>query len=77
MILAIPGGRGFFSTLQTGFAHADKHSMANLPVTINNFVQSPYVYWKQLAWSGALIITLTVLALNIGARILGAERTKQ
>src|SRR6185295_6630360 len=32
-------------------------TMANLPVTINNFVQSPYVYWKQLAWSGALIIT--------------------
>src|SRR5882757_4338758 len=50
-------------------------TMANLPVTINNFVQSPYAYWKQLAWSGALIITLTVLALNIGARILGAERT--
>src|SRR5260221_81170 len=50
-------------------------TMANLPVTINNFVQSPYVYWKQLAWSGALLITLTVLALNIGARILGAERT--
>jgi len=49
--------------------------MANLPVTINNFVQSPYAYWKQLAWSGALLITLTVLALNIGARILGAERT--
>ena len=37
----------------------------------------PYLrrYWKQLAWSGALIITLTVLALNIGARVLGAERT--
>ena len=50
-------------------------TMANLPVTINNFVQSPYEYWKQLAWSGALIITLTVLALNIGARILGAVRT--
>ena len=50
-------------------------TMANLPVTINNFVQSPYAYWKQLAWSGALLITLTVLALNIGARILGAERT--
>lgn len=52
-------------------------TMANLPVTINNFVQSPYEYWKQLAWSGALIITLTVLALNIGARILGAERTSK
>jgi phosphate transport system permease protein len=50
-------------------------TMANLPVTINNFVQSPYAYWKELAWSGALIITLTVLALNIGARIIGAERT--
>ena len=48
--------------------------MANLPVTINKFVQSPYEYWKQLAWSGALLITLTVLALNIGARVLGAER---
>ena len=50
-------------------------TMANLPVTINNFVQSPYAYWKQLAWSGALLITLTVLALNVTARILGAERT--
>jgi len=50
-------------------------TMANLPVTINNFVQSPYAYWKQLAWSGALLITLTVLALNICARVLGAERS--
>ncbi len=50
-------------------------TMANLPVTINNFVQSPYEYWKELAWTGALLITLTVLALNVSARILGAERT--
>jgi phosphate transport system permease protein len=49
--------------------------VANLPVTINNFVQSPYAYWKELAWSGALLITLTVLALNIGARMIGAERS--
>jgi len=49
-------------------------TMANLPVTINNFVQSPYEYWKQLAWSGALLITLDRTCLNIGARILGAER---
>src|ERR1700744_2767999 len=48
-------------------------SVANLPVTINNFVQSPYAYWKQLAWSGALLITLTVPALNVTARILAAE----
>jgi phosphate transport system permease protein len=52
-------------------------SMANLPVTINNFVQSPYEYWRQLAWTGALIITLAVLALNIVARMLDAERKKK
>ncbi|MGN6285168.1 MAG: phosphate ABC transporter permease PstA [Afipia sp.] len=60
----------FFSFNLTG-------TMANLPVTINNFVQSPYAYWKELAWTGALLITLTVLALNIGARLLGAERTSK
>ncbi len=65
-----------FTALSNQFFSLDlTKTMANLPVTINNFVQSPYEYWKQLAWSGALIITLTVLALNIGARILGAERT--
>ena len=51
-------------------------TMANLPVTINNFVQSPYEYWRQLAWTGALLITLAVLALNIIARLLAAERKK-
>ncbi len=65
-----------FTALSNQFFSLDlTKTMANLPVTINNFVQSPYVYWKQLAWSGALLITLTVLALNIGARILGAERS--
>jgi phosphate transport system permease protein len=65
-----------FTALSNQFFSLDlTKTMANLPVTINNFVQSPYAYWKELAWSGALLITLTVLALNIGARILGAERT--
>src|SRR4030088_1085310 len=65
-----------FTALSNQFFSLDlTKTMANLPVTINNFVQSPYAYWKQLAWSGALLITLTVLALNIGARILSAERT--
>src|ERR1700759_1701816 len=64
-----------FTALSNQFFSLDlTKTMANLPVTINNFVQSPYAYWKQLAWSGALLITLTVLALNIGARFLGAER---
>ena len=65
-----------FTALSNQFWSLDLASaMANLPVTINNFVQSPYDYWKQLAWTGALLITFTVLALNIGARIVGAERT--
>ncbi|NEW89995.1 phosphate ABC transporter permease PtsA [Rhodopseudomonas sp. WA056] len=65
-----------FTALSNQFFSLDlSRTMANLPVTINNFVQSPYDYWKQLAWTGALLITLTVLALNIGARIIGAERT--
>jgi len=65
-----------FTALSNQFFSLDlTKTMANLPVTINNFVQSPYAYWKELAWSGALLITLTVLALNIGARIIGAERS--
>jgi len=67
-----------FTALSNQFWSLDLTSaMANLPVTINNFVQSPYEYWKQLAWAGALLITLAVLTLNVGARILGAERTKK
>jgi phosphate transport system permease protein len=67
-----------FTALSNQFFSFDlTKTMANLPVTINNFVQSPYTYWKELAWTGALLITLTVLALNIGARLLSAERTSK
>jgi phosphate transport system permease protein len=52
-------------------------TMANLPVTINNFVNNPDPNWKQLAWTGALLITVSVLTLNIVARVLGAERKQQ
>jgi phosphate transport system permease protein len=44
--------------------------MASLPVTIFKFAMSPYENWQQLAWAGVLIITITVLGLNILARIL-------
>lgn len=43
--------------------------MANLPVVIFQFAMSPYENWQQLAWAGALLITLSVLALNIFARV--------
>ena len=67
-----------FTALNNQFWSVDLTStVANLPVTINNFVQSPYEYWRQLAWTGALLITLSVLSLNIIARVLGRERTMQ
>jgi phosphate transport system permease protein len=43
--------------------------MANLPVVIFQFALSPYPNWQQLAWSGALLITLTILVLSISARV--------
>jgi phosphate transport system permease protein len=44
--------------------------MANLPVVIFQFAMSPFEDWKTLAWAGALLITLAVLAINILARTL-------
>jgi phosphate transport system permease protein len=43
--------------------------MANLPVVIFQFALSPYPNWQQLAWSGALIITVSILILSIAARV--------
>jgi len=43
--------------------------MANLPVVIFQFAMSPYDNWVRLAWAGALLITLTVLVLNVLARV--------
>jgi phosphate transport system permease protein len=48
--------------------------MASLPVVIFQFALSPYKEWQQLAWTGALIVTFTVLALSIFARTLAASR---
>jgi len=44
--------------------------MANLPVVIFQFAMSPYPDWHRLAWGGAILITLSVLGLNILARTL-------
>jgi phosphate transport system permease protein len=44
--------------------------MANLPVVIFQFALSPYPNWQQLAWTGALIITLSILVLSISARLI-------
>jgi phosphate transport system permease protein len=44
--------------------------VSNLPVTIFQFAVSPYANWQQLAWAGALLITLAILGLSITARYL-------
>ena len=48
--------------------------MSSLPVTIYSFAGSPFEDWIALAWAGALLITLGVLALNILARTLLRSR---
>jgi phosphate transport system permease protein len=50
--------------------------ISSLPVVIFQFALSPYHDWQKLAWTGALIITLAVLALSICARALSASRTQ-
>lgn len=49
--------------------------MANLPVVIFQFAMSPYPDWQNLAWAGALLITLGVLTLNIFARVFFRQKT--
>jgi phosphate transport system permease protein len=62
-----------FTVLNNQFWSLDPNApMANLPVTIFQFALSPYDDWQQLAWTGALIITFAVLALNVVARYLSS-----
>lgn len=59
-----------FTALNNQFFSADmSQPMANLPVTIFQFAMSPYENWQTLAWAGVFIITMSVLALNIVARV--------
>jgi phosphate transport system permease protein len=50
------------------------HPMATLPVVIYNFAGAPYQDWKNLAWAGALLITFSVLILNVVARSFAPRR---
>lgn len=65
-----------FTALNNQFFSTDMGSpMANLPVVIFQFALSPYDNWIRLAWGGALLITLSVLVLNIVARVFLREKT--
>ena len=60
-----------FTALNNQFWSSNMNQpMANLPVVIFQFAMSPYEDWQKLAWAGALLITVSVLTLNILARVL-------
>jgi len=62
-----------FTALNNQFATTNMNApMANLPVVIFQFAMSPYADWQRLAWGGALLITFTILILNIVARMLAS-----
>ena len=64
-----------FTALNNQFFSTNMNApMANLPVVIFQFAMSPYDNWVSLAWAGALMITLSVLVLNIIARVVFRER---
>jgi phosphate transport system permease protein len=60
-----------FTALNNQFGSANLNApIASLPVVIFQFALSPYAEWQRLAWTGALIITISVLALSVVARTL-------
>jgi len=64
-----------FTSLNNQFWSVNLNApMPSLPVVIFQFALSPYEEWQKLAWTGALLITATVLALSILARSLTARK---
>ena len=63
-----------FTALNNQFFSTDMgQPIANLPNVIYQYASQPYEISNQLAWAGALIITLAVLTLNILARLLSGK----
>jgi phosphate transport system permease protein len=66
-----------FTALNNQFFSANMNApMANLPVVIYQFAMSPYDNWRALAWGGALLVTFSVLGLNILSRTLLRQKTQ-
>jgi phosphate transport system permease protein len=67
-----------FTALNNQFFTADMNQpMANLPVVIYRFAMSPYEDWQSIAWGAALLVTFSVLLLNILSRTLFRQKTPQ
>jgi phosphate transport system permease protein len=64
-----------FTALNNQFFSTNMNApIANLPVVIYQFAMSPYDNWRDLAWGGALLITFSVLGLNILSRTLFSQK---
>jgi phosphate transport system permease protein len=64
-----------FTALNNQFMSVDMNApIANLPVVIYGFAMSPYDNWRELAWGGALLVTFSVLALNVISRTVFAQK---
>jgi phosphate transport system permease protein len=64
-----------FTALNNQFFSTNLNApMSSLPAVIFQFALSPYKEWQQLAWTGALLVTLAVLVLSITARVLQLGR---
>jgi len=64
-----------FTALNNQFFSTNLNApMANLPTVIFQFALSPYEDWQRLAWGGALLITVTILILNVVARSIAGRR---
>jgi phosphate transport system permease protein len=64
-----------FTALSNQFTSFDMNKpMANLPYVIYQFAMSPYDNWRELAWGGALLVTFSVLALNILSRTVFTQK---
>jgi phosphate transport system permease protein len=67
-----------FTALNNQFFTADLNQpMANLPVVIYRFAMSPYADWQSIAWGAALLVTFSVLLLNILSRTLFRQKNPQ
>ena len=65
-----------YTALNNQFLSTDMNApLANLPVVILQFAMSPYDDWRALAWAGALLLTFSVLLLNILARTMFSQKT--
>ena len=64
-----------FTAFNNQFFSANMNApMANLPAVIAQFAMSPYDNWRSLAWGGALLVTFSVLLLNIISRTMFSQK---